>query len=118
MIRLVYAFPLFPSTLTVGAEELLQLMVVVNTHKSLVVLVAQPDRTALALANRPARAWVDVVTLRVWAVAYEAAIVHRIQAWLLAHIDPVPACPHSRDNCSLMILISSFIALMASMFAL
>ncbi len=118
MIRLVYALALLPASLAVGTEELLQLVVVVNPRESLVMLVAQPDRAALSVADGSTGRWVDVVALNIRTLADEALSGISVQAWLFAHIDPVPACPHSRDNCSLMILISSFIACIASTLAL
>lgn len=118
MVRLVQSLAFLPPSLAVGTEELLQPSVVVDASDALMVLVTQSDCAALSLANRASGRWVDVMALSVRAVTDEASIVHWVQAWLLAHIDPVPACPHSRDNCSLMIRISSFMALIASTLAL
>lgn len=118
MIRLVYAFSLLPAALTVRPKELLQFVVVVDSHQSLVMLMAKPNCAALTVTDGSARRWVDMVALHIRTLADEALAGIAVQAWLLAHIDPVPACPHSRDNCSLMILISSFMALIASMLAL
>lgn len=72
MVWLVYALALFPPSLTVGAEELLQLVVVVDSGESLVMLVAQPDRAALSVADGSTGRWVDVVALNIRTLADEA----------------------------------------------
>lgn len=78
MVRLVDSLALFPPALTVGAEKLLQLVVVVNTRESLMVLMAQSDCAAFPFTDWPAAAGVDVVALRVRTAADEAAIICRV----------------------------------------